>query len=140
MFTSLRVTDGRGHDLDGHLARLDDSAWQLFGKHLPPSLHTDLAACLAGRPSGRLRLTARPVGGPLQVTVEVIPAGPAPETVALHPVTIPGGLGRPQVAGPPPARPLADATAGTASARMSICSSRTTTGRSWRPTGPTCSR
>ena len=28
-FTSLRVTGGRGHDLDRHLARLDDSAWQL---------------------------------------------------------------------------------------------------------------
>ncbi len=93
VFTSVRVADGRGHDLDGHIARLDDSAWQLFGKHLPPSFHTDLAACLAGRPSGRLRVTARPVGGPLKVTVEVIPANPAPDTVSLHPVTIPGGLG-----------------------------------------------
>ena len=93
VFTSVRVTAGRGHDLDGHIARLDESTWQLFGKHLPPSLRTDLADCLAGRPSGRLRVTARPVGGPLQITVEVIPAGPAPETVALHPVTIPGGLG-----------------------------------------------
>ncbi len=93
VFTSLRVTEGRGHDLDRHLARLDDSAWQLFGKHLPPSLHTDVASRLSSRPSGRLRLTARPVGGPLQVTVEVIPAGPAPESVALHPVTIPGGVG-----------------------------------------------
>ncbi len=92
-FTSLRVADGHGHDLDNHLARLDASAWQLFGKHLPPSLRGDLGACLAGRPSGRLRVTARPVGGPLQVTVEVIPAGPGPETVALRPVTIAGGLG-----------------------------------------------
>ena len=92
-FTSLRVADGHGHDLDNHLARLDASVWQLFGKHLPPSLRGDLGACLAGRPSGRLRVTARPVGGPLQVTVEVIPAGPGPETVALRPVTIAGGLG-----------------------------------------------
>ena len=92
-FTSLRVADGHGHDLDNHLARLDASAWQLFGKHLPPSLRGDLGACLARRPSGRLRITARPVGGPLQVTVEVIPAGPGPETVVLHPVTIAGGLG-----------------------------------------------
>ena len=93
VFTSLRVADGYGHDLDRHIARLDDSTWQLFGKHLPPSLHADLAACLAGQPSGRLRVTARPVGGPLQVTTEVIPASPAPESVALLPVTIPGGLG-----------------------------------------------
>jgi para-aminobenzoate synthetase / 4-amino-4-deoxychorismate lyase len=93
VFTSLRVTDGHGHDLGRHLARLDDSTWRLFGKHLPASLPADLAACLAGRPSGRLRVTARPVGGPLRVTAEVIPADPAPETVALHPVTISGGLG-----------------------------------------------
>ncbi|MDX6392330.1 MAG: para-aminobenzoate synthetase / 4-amino-4-deoxychorismate lyase [Streptosporangiaceae bacterium] len=92
-FTSLCVADGYAHDLDRHLARLDDSTWQLFGKHLPPSVHADLAACLARGPSGRLRVTARPVGGPLQVTVEVIPAGPAPEGVVLHPATIPGGLG-----------------------------------------------
>jgi hypothetical protein len=93
-FTSLRVADGHGHDLEKHLARLDASTWQLFGKHLPPSLRGDLGACLAGRPSGRLRITARPVGGPLQVTVGVIPACLAALTVALHPVTIPGGLGQ----------------------------------------------
>jgi para-aminobenzoate synthetase / 4-amino-4-deoxychorismate lyase len=93
VFTSLRVTEGRGHDVDAHLARLDASARELFGKHLPPGLRADLAACLAGRPSGRLRVTARPVGGPLQATVEVVPAGSAPETVALYPVTVPGGLG-----------------------------------------------
>jgi len=93
VFTSLRVTAGDGHDLDGHLARLDDSTWQLFDKHLPPDLPAELAACLAVRPSGRLRVAARPVGGPLQVTVEVIPVGPIPAAAALHSVTIPGGLG-----------------------------------------------
>jgi para-aminobenzoate synthetase / 4-amino-4-deoxychorismate lyase len=93
VFTSLRVTGGRAPGLDRHLARLDGSTWRLFGKHLPPSLQADLASCLSNGPSGRLRLAARPVGGPLQVTVEVIPAGDPPETVALRPVTIPGGLG-----------------------------------------------
>jgi len=93
VFTSLRVCGGRGHDLDGHLARLEDSAWRLFGKHLPTGLDADLAACLAGQPSGRLRITARPAGGPLRVTIEVVPAGPAPPAVALRPVTIRGGLG-----------------------------------------------
>ena len=56
-------------------------------------LDADLAACLAGQPSGRLRLTVRPAGGPLRVTVEVVPAGPAASAVALRPVTIRGGLG-----------------------------------------------
>ncbi len=93
VFTSLRVTVGDGHDLDRHLARLDDSTWRLFGKHLPPDLPVELAARLARRPSGRLRVTARPVGGPLQVTLDVLPVGPIPAAVALHSVTIPGGLG-----------------------------------------------
>jgi para-aminobenzoate synthetase/4-amino-4-deoxychorismate lyase len=93
VFTSLRVTDGGGHDLDRHLARLDESSRRLFGKPLPPELRTELAARLAGRPSGRLRVTARPVGGPLQARIEVVPVGPVLDEVALHPVTVPGGLG-----------------------------------------------
>ncbi len=93
MFTSLRVTDGTAPDLDRHLARLDESSRELFGKPLPPGLRSELTGRLATRPSGRLRITARPVGGPLQVGIEVVPAGPVLDTVALHPVTVPGGVG-----------------------------------------------
>jgi chorismate binding enzyme/Amino-transferase class IV len=93
VFTSLRVTGGRGRDLDRHLARLDDSTRRLFGKHLPPGIRTDLAARLAEAPSGRLRLTARPFGGPIHVTAEVVPVGPAPAAVGLYPITVEGGLG-----------------------------------------------
>ena len=92
VFTSLRVTDGRAPDLDAHLARLAASARQLYGKPLPPGLRADLAALLPGK-SGRLRITARPVGGPLQAAAEVVPAGPAPQAIALRLATIPGGLG-----------------------------------------------
>src|SRR4029077_14078176 len=66
---------------------------QLYGKHLPQSLYDDLAACLARRPSGRLRVTARPSGGQLRVGGAVIPLGGQPETVRLRPAVIPGGLG-----------------------------------------------
>jgi para-aminobenzoate synthetase / 4-amino-4-deoxychorismate lyase len=93
VLTSLRVTDGRGPDLDAHLARLAASARQLYGKPLPLSLRADLAALLPGK-SGRLRITARPVGGPLQATAEVVPAGPPSRSVGLRLATIPGGLGR----------------------------------------------
>jgi para-aminobenzoate synthetase/4-amino-4-deoxychorismate lyase len=93
VFTSLRVAHGHGHDLDRHIARLDESCRRLFGKPLPPTLRASLAACLATGPSGRLRVTAQPLGGPLQVTTEVIPASPVPETAALRAVIIPGGLG-----------------------------------------------
>jgi para-aminobenzoate synthetase/4-amino-4-deoxychorismate lyase len=92
VLTSLRVTDGRAPDLDAHLARLAASVRQLYGKTLPPGLRTDLAALLPGK-SGRLRITARPVGGPLHAAAEVVPAGPAPQSVALRLATIPGGLG-----------------------------------------------
>jgi para-aminobenzoate synthetase/4-amino-4-deoxychorismate lyase len=98
VFTSLRVTDGLAADLDKHLARLEASTVELYGKQLPKRLAADLAALLpapgqAARPSGRLRVTARPVGGPLQVTVDVVPAAPPPPTVTLRPVLVPGGLG-----------------------------------------------
>jgi para-aminobenzoate synthetase / 4-amino-4-deoxychorismate lyase len=99
VFTSLRVTDGFVVALDEHLARLEASTVELYGKKLPQRLASDLAALLRGdgraatRPSGRLRVAARPVGGPLQVTVEVVPAGPPPSAVTLRPVLVPGGLG-----------------------------------------------
>jgi para-aminobenzoate synthetase/4-amino-4-deoxychorismate lyase len=93
VFTSLRVTGAGCRDLDRHLARLDDSTWRLFGKHLPPGTRAELAARLTERPSGRLRVTARPFGGPIHVTAEVVPVSPAPAAVGLHPVTIAGGLG-----------------------------------------------
>ena len=93
VFTSLLVDRGTTRDLAGHLKRLGDSAEQLYGKHLPQSLYDDLAACLARRPSGRLRVTAQPSGGQLRVRVAVIPLDGQPETVRLHPAVIPGGLG-----------------------------------------------
>jgi aminodeoxychorismate synthase component I len=93
VFTSLRVTGGRCRDLGRHLARLDDSTFRLFGRHLPPGTRTEIAACLAEAPSGRLRVTAHPFGGPIHVIAEVVPVSPAPAAVGLYPVTIAGGLG-----------------------------------------------
>jgi para-aminobenzoate synthetase/4-amino-4-deoxychorismate lyase len=117
VFTSLLVTDGETRGLTAHLTRLAGSVRDLYGKDLPASLPEQLAACLAGRPTGRLRITVRPVGGPLQATVEVVPlapsASPAPG-VTLHPVTVPGGIGGHKyrdrrlladLAGPPAAGP-----------------------------------
>ncbi len=95
VFSSLLVTEGATRDLAAHLARLEASVRDLYGKELPGSLRGDLHRCLAARPSGRLRITVRPVGGPLQATIEVIPlTGPGAVTeVTLRPVTVPGGIG-----------------------------------------------
>ena len=93
VFTSLRVAAGETSVLVGHLARLEASTRQLYGKGLPVSLPGDLADCLATRPSGRLRITVRPVGGPLRAAVEVVPLDQHPGAVGLRPVVIPGGFG-----------------------------------------------
>ena len=94
VFTSLRVTDGCVTELDEHLARLEASTVTLYGKRLPGQLRADLAACLKRRPSGRLRITARPVGGPLQVLIEVVPEQSVTRTTRLRPVVVPAGLGQ----------------------------------------------
>jgi para-aminobenzoate synthetase / 4-amino-4-deoxychorismate lyase len=93
LFTSLLVSSGSTHGLAEHLARLDASARAVFGKGLPPALHDDLAACLAGRPSGRLRITVRPAGGPLQARAKVLPLDQPMAFVRLRPAVIAGGLG-----------------------------------------------
>ena len=93
VFTSLLVTGGQTRGLPAHLARLQASVRSLYGKELPGSLRGLLSDCLASQPSGRLRITACPVGGPLQAAVEVVPLGPGYQAVTLRPVTVAGGLG-----------------------------------------------
>ena len=98
VFSSLLVTDGQTRGLADHLARLASSVRDLYGKDLPAGLKADLAACLASAPTGRLRITVRPVGGPLQATIEIVPLRPAPATgcaaaITLRPVIVAGGIG-----------------------------------------------
>jgi para-aminobenzoate synthetase / 4-amino-4-deoxychorismate lyase len=101
VFSSLLVSDGQTRGLARHLARLEASVRDLYGKDLPVSLRAELSApglraCLAARPSGRLRITVRPVGGPLQSTIEVVPlpqVPPVSAAITLRPVTVPGGIG-----------------------------------------------
>jgi para-aminobenzoate synthetase/4-amino-4-deoxychorismate lyase len=93
VFTSLLVTDGLASRLGQHLGRLEASTRELYGKDLPPALNNDLATCIARHPTGRLRITVKPLGGPLRATIEMVPADNAPTVVDLHPVVIPDGLG-----------------------------------------------
>jgi para-aminobenzoate synthetase/4-amino-4-deoxychorismate lyase len=93
VFTSLLVTGGDTRRLADHVARLEASARQLFGKGLPPALHASLAATLAQNPTGRLRITVQPAGGPLRALVEVVPLDRTPVRVSLRPTVIEGGLG-----------------------------------------------
>ena len=85
VFTSLLVTDGQTRGLVHHLERLASSVRDLYGKDLPASLNPDLAACLSSRPTGRLRITVRPIGGPLQATIEVVPLSTPPASTPPAP-------------------------------------------------------
>jgi para-aminobenzoate synthetase / 4-amino-4-deoxychorismate lyase len=93
VFTSLLVQDGAVRHLGAHLDRLADSARKLYGKELPASLATELDERLAARPTGRLRITIRPRGGPLLATVAVVPFDNAPAIIDLVPVAVPNGIG-----------------------------------------------
>jgi para-aminobenzoate synthetase / 4-amino-4-deoxychorismate lyase len=93
IFTSLAVRNGVGYRLGDHLDRLAASAIRLYGKDLPASLADSLAECLAKRPTGRLRITVRPLGGPLDATVEVVPIGALTTAADLASVVVPGGIG-----------------------------------------------
>jgi len=93
VFTSLLVTEGQTRGLAEHLARLESSVRTLYAKELPASLPSVLTDCLAARPTGRLRITVRPLGGPLQATVEVVPIAPPAASLALRPAVVPGGIG-----------------------------------------------
>ncbi len=87
------VRDGTADALDEHLARLAASARAVYGKELPPQLPAQVARCLADGGSGRLRITVRPLGGPLQCQAELTGVPPAPPTVRLRAAVLPGGLG-----------------------------------------------
>jgi para-aminobenzoate synthetase / 4-amino-4-deoxychorismate lyase len=93
VFTTLPVTAGVADGLGEHLARLAGSARELFGKELPPGLAGQIRQCLAAGGSGWLRITVRPVGGPLQCAVELAAPGPDPAAVRLQVMRLPGGLG-----------------------------------------------
>ena len=93
VFTSLLVADGAARGLADHVARLDASARQLFGRNLPGTLRDDLAAQLADQPSGRLRITVQPAGGPLRALAQIVPLDQPPAELSLRPAVIRGGLG-----------------------------------------------
>jgi para-aminobenzoate synthetase component I len=93
VFTSLLITGGETRGLADHVARLEASARQVFGKDLPSALHDSLVAKLSQNPTGRLRISVQPAGGPLRAVVEVVPLDQPPAQVRLRPAVIEGGLG-----------------------------------------------
>jgi para-aminobenzoate synthetase/4-amino-4-deoxychorismate lyase len=66
---------------------------ELYGAELPAGIASAIETAAAGHQRARLRLDVRPAGRGVATRIEVtrLPARTTP--VALHPVTLPGGLG-----------------------------------------------
>lgn len=99
IFESLLVVRGEPVELEGHLARLRGSLAELYGAELPANTSERVRAAAAELELGRLRLTAVPRNGDLELSLRARPVGPAivfPPALqgsALRQVNRPGGHG-----------------------------------------------
>ncbi len=95
VFETILVRDGRPVGVERHLARLGASAAALYGRRLPTETAEIVAAAGLDVPDGRarLRLTARPRDGGLELTARTSPISDRRPAIALRTVTIAGGLG-----------------------------------------------
>jgi para-aminobenzoate synthetase / 4-amino-4-deoxychorismate lyase len=91
VFETLLVVDGEPQRLEAHLARLARSLSELYGRALPADLETRVRARARGtRGRTRLRIDVPPDADAELLTT---PAQQRELPIALHPYTLPGGLG-----------------------------------------------
>jgi para-aminobenzoate synthetase / 4-amino-4-deoxychorismate lyase len=99
IFESLLVVRGEPVELEGHLKRLRGSLAALYGAELPADADRRARATAAEVDLGRLRLTAVPRDGGLELDLLARPVDPrvvfppAPRGAALRRVNRPGGHG-----------------------------------------------
>lgn len=97
VFETLLVVGGEPMELDGHLARLGRSLTEIYAIELPAETSELVRATSAGVRLGRLRVTAVPRAGAVDINLEARPIDPAimfPTTgAALRKVDRPGGHG-----------------------------------------------
>jgi para-aminobenzoate synthetase / 4-amino-4-deoxychorismate lyase len=96
VFSTLLARDGVALDAGPHLARLRQSAEELYAQRLPEDLEPRIAAAVAGRPLARMRVLVAPGPGSIAIVeLETTPLGgePQPEPAMLAPAYLPGGLG-----------------------------------------------
>ncbi|MEI2701286.1 MAG: chorismate-binding protein [Baekduia sp.] len=91
VFTTLLADGGRALHVTEHLARLEASSRELYGRRLPDRIARRIRdAAASSFDQQRLRVTVLPNG---EVTIEAFTIETAAETVSLTPVCLPGGLG-----------------------------------------------
>lgn len=97
VFETLLVVGGEPMELDGHLARLERSLAEIYETGLPAEASKLICATAAGVELGRLRITAVPRAGLVDIDLEARPVDPSimfPEAgAALRRVDRPGGHG-----------------------------------------------
>jgi para-aminobenzoate synthetase / 4-amino-4-deoxychorismate lyase len=99
IFESLLIVGGEPVEVDAHLARLQVSLAELYGAELPADTRDRICAAAAGLDLGRLRLTAVPGDGELDLDLRARPVDPAivfppaQRGAALRCVDRPGGHG-----------------------------------------------
>jgi para-aminobenzoate synthetase / 4-amino-4-deoxychorismate lyase len=97
VFETLLVVSGEPMELDGHLARLGRSLAEIYEVELPAEASELVCATAAGVDLGRLRITAVPRAGSVEMDLEARPIDPAvmfPEVgAALRRQDRPGGHG-----------------------------------------------
>ena len=94
VFETTLVAGGRPLAVDAHLARLERSMRELYGRGLPEDALSQVEAGADGIELGRLRLSVLPDGTASVRTADVDPATVFPrEGVAVAPIAVPGGIG-----------------------------------------------
>jgi branched-subunit amino acid aminotransferase/4-amino-4-deoxychorismate lyase len=97
VFEALLVVGGEPMEMGGHLARLAGSLAEVYGERLPAEAAELIAGAGAGVDLGRLRVTAIPGPGGVELQLATRPVDPAimfPATgAALRRVDRPGGHG-----------------------------------------------
>jgi para-aminobenzoate synthetase/4-amino-4-deoxychorismate lyase len=96
VFSTMLVRDGAAVDVGAHLARLERSVGELYGRGLPANLEEQIAAAAAVGGIQRLRVSLAPRGASIAlIEVETTPlAGePEPTPALLAPAILSGGLG-----------------------------------------------
>jgi para-aminobenzoate synthetase/4-amino-4-deoxychorismate lyase len=97
VFETLLVVGGEPMELGGHLARLGRSLTEIYAVELPTEASELVCATAAGVGLGRLRVTAVPRAGLVDIDLEARPVDPAvvfpTSGAALRQVNRPGGHG-----------------------------------------------
>jgi len=97
VFETLLVVDGEPMELGGHLARLGRSLAEIYEVGLPGGARELVCATAAGVGLGRLRITAVPADGEVEIDLEARPVDPTimfpTSGAALRQVDRPGGHG-----------------------------------------------